>query len=128
MVSRRTLDLKHFLSIVATVCLISGASNCNAEYGPPAVLNCSSDVISVTISRTDGKVIRALINPSAALLQPVRDCYVTSINSVTRHYGPERLSDVRRQHSILKELWIVLPKGIELVDFGELRDRRRQCK
>jgi len=118
-------SMQRFVYCFITLLLLTtGGKCCFAEYGPPAVLNCSRNIIAITIARADGKIVTAAINPSAALLQPVADSRVMAIGT----HSSNELMKLRRQRGVGRELWIVLPDGIELVEFGELRSRRSQCK
>lgn len=120
--------MRWYLGIVFITFWGASLGVCQGEYGPPAVLNCSSTVVSVTLHRADGKMVTVSVNPSAALLQPLPNTEIVAISSPRIRYAQSELSHFRQQRHVSGELWIISAAGLDLVPFKELRSRRKSCE
>jgi hypothetical protein len=121
--------MQYVRHVLGVVCLLLASQRSSlAEYGPPAVLNCSPHIVVVKVSRPDGNLLTVSIQPSAALLQPIVNSSILSIDSANINYGRNELDKLRRRKIVGQELWIVRAAGIELVEFKELRMQRNRCR
>jgi len=121
---RRALSLA---VIGATV--LGGTVTCRAEYGPPIVFNCSTTPVRVSIVRPDRKRISVSVKPQSAPWQPLPGSAIESINSSSSSAvrGQRELNRIRHDRPVREELWVVTPRGLDLVDLSELRNVRNRC-